>query len=120
MKITNVTARVIGVLGTDLMPDESMEITAKQAATPSIETVIKMGFLTVDNKAELEEAQEAKALEQEAKALEKARRQIMAELKAAGKLKEDAEDATEAPKPEETVQAPKRTRRPKTPEVPAE
>lgn len=113
MKITNVTARVIGVLGTDLMPDESMEITAKQAATPSIETVIKMGFLTVDNKAELEEAQEAKALE-------KARRQIMAELKAAGKLKEDAEDATEAPKPEETVQAPKRTRRPKTPEVPAE
>ena len=29
MKITNVTARVIGVLGTDLMPDESMEITAK-------------------------------------------------------------------------------------------
>ena len=113
MKITNVTARVIGVLGTDLMPDESMEITAKQAATPSIETVIKMGFLTVDNKAELEETQEAKALE-------KARRQIMAELKAAGKLKEDAEDATEAPKPEETVQAPKRTRRPKTPEVPAE
>lgn len=113
MKITNVTARVIGVLGTDLMPDESMEITAKQAATPSIETVIKMGFLTVDNKAELEEAQEAKALE-------KARRQIMAELKAAGKLKEDAEDATEAPKPEETVQAPKRTRRPKTPEVSAE
>ena len=111
MKITNVTARVIGVLGTDLMPDESMEITAKQAATPSIETVIKMGFLTVDNKAELEEAQEAKVLE-------KARRQIMAELKAAGKLKE--EDATEAPKPEETVQAPKRTRRPKTPEVPAE
>ena len=113
MKITNVTARVIGVLGTDLMPDESMEITAKQAATRSIETVIKMGFLTVDNKAELEEAQEAKTLE-------KARRQIMAELKAAGKLKEDAEDATEAPKPEETVQAPKRTRRPKTPEVPAE
>lgn len=113
MKITNVTARVIGVLGTDLMPDESMEITAKQAATPSIETVIKMGFLTVDNKAELEEAQEAKALE-------KARRQIMAELKAAGKLKEDAEDVTEAPKPEETIQAPKRTRRPKTPEIPAE
>ncbi len=111
MKITNVTARVIGVLGTDLMPDESMEITAKQAATPSIETVIKMGFLTVDNKAELEEAQEAKALE-------KARRQIMAELKAAGKLKE--EDPAEAPKPEEAVQTPKRTRRPKTPEVPAE
>ncbi len=113
MKITNVTARVIGVLGTDLMPDESMEITAKQAATPSIETVIKMGFLTVDNKAELEEAQEAKALE-------KARRQIMAELKAAGKLKEDAEDPAETPKPEEAAQAPKRTRRPKTPEVPAE
>lgn len=113
MKITNVTARVIGVLGTDLMPDQSMEITAKQAATPGIATIIKMGFLTVDNKAELEKAQEAKALE-------KARRQVMAELKAAGKLKDDAEDPAEAPKTEETEQTPRRTRRPKTPEVAAE
>ncbi len=113
MKITNVTARVIGVLGTDLMPDQSMEITAKQAAIPGIATVIKMGFLTVDNKAELEKAQEEKALE-------KARRQVMAELKAAGKLKDDAEDPAEAPKPDEADQAPRRTRRPKAPEVTAE
>lgn len=112
MKITNVTARVIGVLGTDLMPDQSMEITAKQAAIPGIATVIKMGFLTVDNKAELEKAQEEKALE-------KARRQVMAELKAAGKLK-DEENPAEAPKPDEADQAPRRTRRPKAPEVAAE
>ena len=107
MKITNATARVIGVLGTDLMPDQSMEITAKQAATPSIATVIKMGFLTVDNKAELEK-------EQKNKALEEARRQIMDELRAAGKLKEDDDSTANAA---DTEQPAKKTRKPKVQEA---
>lgn len=117
MKITNVTARVIGVLGTDLMPDQSMEITAKQAAAPNIAAIINMGFLSVDNKAELEKAQMSKAMEA-------ARRQVMAELRAAGKLKDDDEPAAHGTDASGTAadeeQSPKRSRRPKAPEAAAQ
>jgi hypothetical protein len=132
MKITNVTAKVIGVLGTDLMPDQSMDISAKNAATPSIAVLIKMGLLALDNSAETKKAMEDAAME-------KARKQVVDELRAAGKLKEDADEATgevETPSAEKQTpkeatgevetpiiekQAPKRRGRvPKIPEVPAE
>lgn len=132
MKITNVTAKVIGVLGTDLMPDQSMDISAKNAATPSIAVLIKMGLLALDNSAETKKAMEDAAME-------KARKQVVDELRAAGKLKEDVNEATveaEAPVAEKQApkeatgevetpiiekQAPKRRGRvPKIPEVPAE
>ena len=132
MKITNVTAKVIGVLGTDLMPDQSMDISEKNAATPSIAVLIDMGLLTLDNSAETKQAMEDAAME-------KARKQVVDELRAAGKLKEDADEATveaEAPivekqAPKEAIsevetpiaekQTPKRRGRvPKIPEVPAE
>lgn len=132
MKITNVTAKVIGVLGTDLMPDQSMDISAKNAATPSIAVLIKMGLLALDNSAETKKAMEDAATE-------KARKQVVDELRAAGKLKEDVNEAAveaEAPVAEKQApkeatgevetpiiekQAPKRRGRvPKIPEVPAE
>lgn len=132
MKITNVTAKVIGVLGTDLMPDQSMDISAKNAATPSIAVLIKMGLLALDNSAETKKAMEDAAME-------KARKQVVDELRAAGKLKEDVNEAAveaeasvaekQAPKeatgevetPIIEKQAPKRRGRvPKIPEVPAE
>lgn len=132
MKITNVTAKVIGVLGTDLMPDQSMDISAKNAATPSIAVLIKMGLLALDNSAETKKAMEDAAME-------KARKQVVDELRSAGKLKEDADEATgevETPSAEKQTpkeatgevetpiiekQAPKRRGRvPKIPEVPAE
>lgn len=129
MKITNVTAKVIGVLGTDLMPDQSMDISAKNAATPSIAVLIKMGLLALDNSAETKKAMEDAAME-------KARKQVVDELRAAGKLKEDADEAPgeadevpdeapgEAEAPSAEKQTPKRKGRvpkvPKVPEVPAE
>lgn len=132
MKITNVTAKVIGVLGTDLMPDQSMDISAKNAATPSIAVLIKMGLLALDNSAETKKAMEDAAME-------KARKQVVDELRAAGKPKEDVNEAAveaEAPVAEKQApkeatgevetpiiekQAPKRRGRvPKIPEVPAE
>ena len=68
MKITNVTAKVIGVLGTDLMPDQSMDISAKNAATPSIAVLIKMGLLVLDNSAEGMKAMEDAAMEKSTEA----------------------------------------------------
>lgn len=94
MKITNVTAKVIGVLGTDLMPDQSMDITANAADIPNIKVLVKMGLLTLDKSAE-----EQKAIEDAA--MEKARKKVMEELRAAGKLKEDKEVNADDKEPDE-------------------
>lgn len=112
MKITNVTAKVIGVLGVDLMPDQSMDISAKDAAVPSISCLINMGLLTLDNSAELKK-------EMQNAALEEARKQVMEELRASGKLKESGEEPADADAALE--EKPKRKgRMPKIQETPAE
>lgn len=98
MKITNTTAKVIGIKNKDLMPDASMEILPTDL-TPAVSALINMGFLSVDNKEELAEAAKDAAMEA-------ARKQVMDELRAAGKLKEET---TEAEQAEET--APKRKAR---------
>ena len=116
MKITNVTAKVIGILGTDLMPDQSMEISAMDAAIPSISVLINMGLLTLDNSAELKKAMESAAMQE-------ARKQVMEELRVAGKLKdeEEAPGSGEAEADCDEKQPPKRKgRQPKIPEVSAE
>lgn len=114
MKITNVTAKVIGVLGIDLMPDQSMDISAKNATTPSIKCLIDMGLLALDNSAEMKHAMENAAMEE-------ARKKVMEELRAAGKLKEDSGNEVEASDASAEEKQPTRKKRvPKVPEVAAE
>ena len=97
MKITNNSPRVIGILGKDLMPDATMAIPENAISDPVLNSIIAMGFVTVDDREEVKKAQKAEAMEE-------ARKQIMEELRAAGMLKEanaeqepaDAENAADA------------------------
>ena len=95
MKIKNVSAKVIGVLGRDLMPDQSMTCNKDMVENLAVATMLKMGFLELDDSAEKQ-----KALE------EQIRQKILKEQKdaAAKAKKEEAENAEseEAPAPKKT------------------
>ena len=56
MKIINVSAKVIGVLGKDLMPDQSIDCNEDTIKNESVAALIAMGFLKLDNQEEMEKA----------------------------------------------------------------
>ena len=96
MKIKNVSAKVIGVLGRDLMPDQSMTCNKEMVENQAVATMLKMGFLQLDDSAEKQ-----KALEDEI------RQKILKEQEEAA-AKAQAEAAPEAPKaPKKANRAPK-------------
>lgn len=86
MKIKNVSVKVIGIIGHDLMPDESMECDENIVKNSAVDTLVKMGLLAIDDAEE-----KAKAIKEAA--LREAREQILKEQEeAAAKA---AADATE-------------------------
>lgn len=121
MKIKNVSVKVIGLLGRDLMPDESMNCNESLLKNGSVATLVKMGFLAVDDSAEKQKALEEEIREKILKEQADAAAKVAAEAAA----KEAAETAPpQAPvDPEATEDAapaePKRTRRVSKPTEPA-
>lgn len=125
MKIKNVSVKVIGILGHDLMPDEAMECNQFIVKNPAVDTLVKMGFLVVDDSEEkanaIKEAAMREAREQLLKEQEEAAAKEAAAKEAAAK---EAADAT-GKKTDgidgdaEASAAPKRTRRVTKPVEPA-
>lgn len=114
MKIKNVSAKVIGVFGRDLMPDESMTCNKDMVENLAVATMLKMGALELDDSAEKQ-----KALEEEI------RQKILKEQQEAA-AKQAAEEATaknaaaaEGDAGEKAPEAPQRTRRTAKPTEPA-
>lgn len=97
MKIKNVTAKVIGVLGRDLMPDESMTCNENIVNNMAVATMMKMGFLVLDDSAE-----KRKALKEEI------RQEILKEQAEAAAMNAGAGETDEAP---EAPKTPQRTRK---------
>lgn len=50
MELKNISEKVISVGSKVVMPDHSITITEKRAATPSIKALIKQGYVTVTKK----------------------------------------------------------------------
>lgn len=105
MKIKNVSAKVIGVFGRDLMPDESMTCNEDMVKNLAVATMLKMGALELDDSAEKQ-----KALEEEI------RQKILKEQEEAA-AKNAA--AAEGDAGEKAPEAPQRTRRTAKPAEPA-
>lgn len=94
MKIKNVSVKVIGILGNDLLPDQSFECHPDILKNGAIKTLVSMGLLAVDDSAE-----KAKALKEEA--LREARAQLekeAAENASAERATNPAETATKTRK----------------------
>ena len=122
MKIKNVSAKVIGVLGRDLMPDESMNCNKTMVENLAVATMLKMGFLQLDDSAEkqkaLEEEIRQKILkEQQEAAAKKVAEEAAADDAAAENAGEG--ETGEAPEAPEAPKAPQRTRRTTKPTEPA-
>lgn len=100
MKIKNVSVKVIGVAGKDLMPDAEMECNEFILKNSAVDTLVKMGLLAIDDSAEKEKALKEAALKE-------AREQLLKEQAEA----ENANAETEKP----VEEAPKRTRRTQKP-----
>lgn len=104
MKIKNVSAKVIGVLGRDLMPDQSMTCNKAMVENLAVATMLKMGFLQLDDSAEKEaamkEAMRQQILKEQAEEKEKAEAEAaaLAQAEAAAATAEDAPEAPKAPK----------------------
>lgn len=96
MKIKNVSVKVIGIAGRDLMPDQTMECNEFIVKNAAVDTLVKMGLLAIDDSAEKEKALKEAALKE-------AREQLLKEQAEAAKTENAGEEA-----PAET---PKRTRR---------
>ena len=107
MKIKNVSAKVIGVLGRDLMPDESMTCNQSILKNLAVDTMVKMGFLVVDDSAEKQAALEEEIRQKILKEQEEAAAKKAAEDDAAAAENAGDGEADEAP---EAPEAPKRTR----------
>lgn len=75
MKIKNVSAKVVGILGKALLPDEETNVNHDLLKNKSIDACIKAGLLSVDDS-------EERAEEIRKQALAEARAQIEAEMKA--------------------------------------
>lgn len=101
MKLKNESAKVIGVLGTDLMPDGELEVTEDVVKHPVISTFIKMRLLSVDDAAE--KAEREKSAQDEAFRLgyEQAMRELAAYKDAAGEIDLTADEAKSAKDPAE-------------------
>ena len=117
MKIKNVSAKVIGVFGRDLMPDESMTCNKDMVENLAVATMLKMGFLQLDDSAEKQKALEEEIRQKILKEQEEAAAKKAAEEAAAAAAENAGEgEADEAP---EAPEAPKRTRRTTKPTEPA-
>lgn len=110
MKLKNESAKVIGVLGTDLMPDGEMEVTEDVVKHPVISTFIKMRLLSVDDAAE--KAEREKSAQDEAFRLgyEQAMKELAAKKDAAGESDMTAEEAEAAKAPAEKKPTKKATK----------
>jgi len=120
MKIKNVSAKVIGVFGRDLMPDESMTCNQNMVENLAVATMLKMGFLQLDDSAEKQKALEEEIRQKILKEQEEAAAKKAAEEAAAAAAENAGEgEADEAPEDPEAPEAPKRTRRTTKPTEPA-
>ena len=111
MKIKNVSAKVIGVFGRDLMPDESMPCNEAMVKNLAVATMLKMGALELDDSAEKQKALEEEIRQKILKEQEEAAAKQAAE--------EAAASADAAPEGAEEPKAPQRTRRTTKPAEPA-
>ena len=117
MKIKNVSAKVIGLFGRDLMPDESMTCNEDMVKNLAVATMLKMGSLELDDSAEKQKALEEEIRQKILKEQEEAAAKKAAEEAAAAAAENAGEgEADEAP---EAPEAPKRTRRTTKPTEPA-
>ena len=117
MKIKNVSAKVIGVFGRDLMPDESMTCNKDMVENLAVATMLKMGFLQLDDSAEKQKALEEEIRQKILKEQQEAAAKQAADEAAAAAAENAGEGETgEAP---EAPKAPQRTRRTTKPTEPA-
>lgn len=93
MKIKNVSAKVIGVLGKVLVPDEVYVCSKEVVENESVDALIKLGFLQIDDSEEREKAIKEQALKE-------AREQLLKEMEAEEKPK-----ARRGRKPAQTVES---------------
>ena len=106
MKIKNVSAKVIGVFGRDLMPDESMTCNEDMVKNLAVATMLKMGALELDDSAEKQ-----KALEEEIRQKILKEQQEAAAKQAAEEAAAKNAAAAEGDAGEKAPEAPQRTRR---------
>lgn len=114
MKIKNVSAKVIGVFGRDLMPDESMTCNEDMVKNLAVATMLKMGALELDDSAEKQ-----KALEEEIRQKILKEQQEAAAKQAAEEAAAKNAAAAEGDAGEKAPEAPQRTRRTAKPAEPA-
>lgn len=114
MKIKNVSAKVIGVFGRDLMPDESMTCNEDMVKNLAVATMLKMGALELDDSAEKQ-----KALEEEIRQKILKEQQEAAAKQAAEEAAAKNAAAAEGDAGEKAPEAPQRTRRTAKPTEPA-
>lgn len=114
MKIKNVSAKVIGVFGRDLMPDESMTCNEDMVKNLAVATMLKMGALELDDSAEKQ-----KALEEEIRQKILKEQQEAAAKQAAEEAAAKNAAAAEGDADEKAPEAPQRTRRTAKPAEPA-
>lgn len=114
MKIKNVSAKVIGIFGRDLMPDESMTCNEDMVKNLAVATMLKMGALELDDSAEKQ-----KALEEEIRQKILKEQQEAAAKQAAEEAAAKNAAAAEGDAGEKAPEAPQRTRRTAKPAEPA-
>jgi len=121
MKIKNVSAKVIGVFGRDLMPDESMTCNQDMVENQAVATMLKMGFLQLDDSAEKQKALEEEIRQKILKEQQEAAAKQAADEAAAAAAAENAGEGEtgEAPEAPEAPKTPQRTRRTTKPTEPA-
>ena len=98
MKIKNVSAKVIGVLGKVLLPDEVYDCNENVVANESVDALIKLGFLQMDDSAEKEAAIKEQALKE-------AREQLLKEMAENGEEKPKARRGRKPAQPVESEDA---------------
>lgn len=118
MKIKNVSAKVIGVFGRDLMPDESMTCNQNMVENLAVATMLKMGFLQLDDSAEKQKALEEEIRQKILKEQQEAAAKQAADEAAAAAAAENAGEGETGEAPE-APKAPQRTRRTTKPTEPA-
>lgn len=69
MKIINVSAKVIGILGKDMMPDSSLDVNEDIIKNESVKALIDMGLLRLEN-----------SIEERAALKEELKKEILAEM----------------------------------------
>jgi len=111
MKFTNRSAKIIGINGVYLMPDESIEITKKQSESPAVQAYLRLNLGTLEEgQIEFQAAVEAAAKAAAEKAAEEATAKAAAEKELAANASESADTKAEEDAPAEQKPATKRGR----------